>query len=343
MKIDDVFLSGLGVMQPDTMSATDAVAQGLYDEATRIENGLTAVCIAGDMAPADMAVHAARHAYERSGDDPARLGMIFHASVYHQGPEMWLPAYYIQRELVSNAIPAFEIRMGCSGMVAALELAACRLGAMSPNQTVLVTAADNLNSPLFDRWSVPGFIAADAGSALVLSRGSGFARLASAASIAVPELEPMHRGGEPMFPPGATDGRKIDLTARAVHFRDNFMPLEDAAGLAAVGLQRLVNQVLTEADTKLVDIKKLIYVNAAGYFIEHLVLKPLGITVEQTTWEFGKGIGHAGASDHVLSLNHLLTTGQLEAGDRLLLVSSAPGYSSSCAVIEILNVPSWAT
>lgn len=342
MKVDNVYFTSLGVLLPERASAEEAVKQGLYDAEAYAQNQLTAVCVAGDISAPEMAVLAGRHALERTGTDVSQVGMLFHAGVFLQGPEMWLPGYYILRELGGNAIPAFDIRMGCNSVFAALELATTRMAALDPEQSVLITAADNMASPLIDRWNVPGFLVGDAASALLLSQRGGFARLLAIGSMSVTELEPMHRGAEPLFPPGATSGRKIDMLARGMHFVENVMEIQQAGEMTVKGLQELTGRTLAEAGVEKGEIKRLIYGNAAGYFLEHLVLNPLGFTVEQSTWQFGAGIGHTGASDQLLSLDHLVTTGAVEPGDKILLAGGAPGYSLSCAVVEILDIPAWA-
>ncbi|MGA8117791.1 MAG: ketoacyl-ACP synthase III family protein [Actinocatenispora sp.] len=342
MRVGDVYFTGLGVMQPKRVSAREAVAKGWYDETAYKENGLTAVCVAGEISPPEMAVIAARHAFARSGEDPKDVGALFHSSAFLQGPEMWLPGYYIQRELIGGRVPAFEIRLGCNGLFGSLELATCRMAVMPHDQTVLVTTADNMESPLLNRWNVqPGFLIGDAGSSVILSRRPGFARLLSVGTSAVSELEQLHRGNEPLFPPGASSGRKIDMTERAIYFRDNVMDLTTLAELGNEALKDLTAQVLDEADTKPDEIARIAYNNTAGYFLEHLVLKPLNYTFAQSTFKFGSGIGHTGASDQLLSLNYLLTTGGVKPGDRVLLSGGAPGYSLACAVVEILEIPDW--
>ena len=124
LKVSDVFLTGLGVFQPPTVDAGQAARRGEYDAANYLENRLTGVCIAGDISPPEMAVHAARQALSRADADPARIGLLLHATVYWQGPEMWHSPSYIQKQIIGNSVPGFEIRLGCNGMFAALELAA---------------------------------------------------------------------------------------------------------------------------------------------------------------------------------------------------------------------------
>ena len=341
MKVTNVYLSGLGVLQPPVADAGHAARRGEYSPAAYLENRLTGACIAGDISPPEMAVRAARQALSRAAADPARIGMVLHATIRDQGPEGWLPATYIQREIAGTPAPAFEIRLGCNGVFAAMEVAAGHLAAAA-DRTVLVTAAENLGTPLIDRWNAsPGFILGDAASALLLDGGGGFARLRAVGSAAVPELEPLYRGGEPLWPPPPAEGRKVDLRERAEYFRDNVMSLAAADELRIRARLDLIERTLDEADRKLVDMTRVVAGNSAAYMVQHDLLEPLGITMERTTWQFGRGIGHTGASDQFLSLNHLLVTGQLAAGDHLLLFGGAPA-TMSCAVLEILDVPEWA-
>ncbi|HEU5354416.1 MAG TPA: ketoacyl-ACP synthase III family protein [Actinocrinis sp.] len=340
MKVSDVFLTGLGVFQPPTVDAGQAARRGEYDAANYLENRLTGVCIAGDISPPEMAVHAARQAISRADADPARIGLLMHATVYWQGPEMWHSPSYIQKQIIGNSVPGFEIRLGCNGVFAALELAAARMASLDPAETALLTSAENFGTPLIDRWNgAPGFLEGDAGCALLLSGRSGFARLLAVGSAAMPEVEELNRGGEPLFPPAP--GKYIDMRSRAMYFREHVMSLADAAEVNNRTQVDLVERTLEEAQLKLEDMSRVIYGNVAGYLNEQLVLEPLGIPVERTTWQFGRGIGHTGASDQWLSLNHLLLTGQLAPGDHVLMAGGAPATVSS-AVLEILEVPEWA-
>jgi 3-oxoacyl-[acyl-carrier-protein] synthase-3 len=342
LKVTDVYLSGLGVFQPPAADAGQAARRGEYDPGTYLENRLTGLCIAGDVSPPEMAVHAARQAVSRAAADPARIGMVLHATIFFQGPEGWHAPAYIQKEIVGNAIPAFEIRLGCNGVFAGLELAAPRMGVMGPDETVLLTVADNFGSPLVDRWNgAPGYIQGDAGSALLLSRRAGFARLLAVSSATMPEVEQLNRGGEPLYPSSAPLGTKVDMRSRALYFREKVMSLADATRVHNRAQVEVIERSLDEAERKLDDMTRVIFGNVASYLMEQLLLEPLGISMDRTTWQFGRGIGHTGASDQLLSLNHLLVTGQLAAGDHVLLAGGGPASVCS-AVLEILDVPEWA-
>lgn len=343
MKVTGVYLSGLGVCQPPAVDAGQAARRGDYDAATYLENRFTAVCVAGDISPPEMAVQAARQAVQRAGADPARIGMVLHAAFFSQGPEGWHAPAYVQKEIAGNTAPAFEIRMGCAGLFAGLELAVPRLGLMDPAETVLLTAAVNFGSPLVDRWNgAPGFPQGDAGGALLLSSRPGFAQLRAIAISSMPELEQLHRGGEPLWPPPLpSPDNKLALRSRAQYFSQHVMPLAQATELQNRAQVEVIERTLDEADRKLDDMTRVIYTNVSGYIMDQFLLDPLGIPMELTTWQFGRGIGHTGPSDYLLALNHLLVTGQLTPGDHVLLTGGGPACVSS-AILEILEVPGWA-
>ena len=68
MRLQETYISGLGVYLPETVSVEDAVKQGLYPAADAAANQLTGVAIAGDTPAPEMALRAAQDAFKRSGD-----------------------------------------------------------------------------------------------------------------------------------------------------------------------------------------------------------------------------------------------------------------------------------
>ncbi|HEY3872718.1 MAG TPA: ketoacyl-ACP synthase III family protein [Actinocrinis sp.] len=342
MKLTNVYLSGLGVYQPPTVDTREAARRGEYHPGFYQENKFTGLCVAGDVPPVEMAVQAGRQALSRAGDDPGRVGLLLHTAMHWQGPEGWNAAAYIQKNVVGGTIPAFEIRVGCGGLFAALELAAPRLDGPGSDETVLVTTAENFGTQLVDRWNaLPGYIQGDAGSALLLDRNAGFARLRALGCITVSEVEQLYRGGEPLWPPTLSPGEKPDMRPRVTYFRENVMALAEANEIIARSLVKVIEQTLDEAERSLDDIARVVYMNAASFVMHQQLLEPLGIPMERTTWDFGRGLGHCGANDQPLSLNHLLVTGQLQAGDHVLVAGGGPAMVAA-AVLEILEVPEWA-
>ena len=342
MRTPDVFINGIGVFLPETVSVADAVAQGLYHQLDVDQHGWTGVAVAGDVPAPEMALQAAQEAVKRSGIAPTELNLLLYADSWHQGPDGWQPQYYLQRHLVGGDALAVEVKHGCSGMFSSLELAASYLVADPARTGALIVTADNFGTPMMNRWRPgPGFIVGDAASAVVLTRQPGFAQLLSVCTATVPEAEEMHRAGEPFFPPGATVGTTVDFTSRSEAFRTNALRRGGTQALFKVAQQTVavVERCLDEAGITLKDVVRVAFMNSSKEIVEQRGTGALGLPLSMSTWEFGASVGHLGASDQLVSFDHLLATGQLQPGDHLLMAGIGPGVTLAAAVVKVLSVP----
>ena len=75
-------------------------------------------------------------------------------------------------------------------------------------------------------------------------------------------------------------------------------------------------------------------------YIEAL-LAPFGRPWEMGVLDYGRDLGHLSVSDHPAALTHLIVTGQIGVGDRVLMVNNGAGMSLTVAVIRIENMPQW--
>jgi 3-oxoacyl-[acyl-carrier-protein] synthase III len=342
LKTPDVLISGLGTFLPDRVPIGWAVERGLIDPAAAADYGITSVTVAGELAAPEMAVRASRQALERAGQDAESLSLLLYVSVWYQGPHGWCPQYYVQRHTGAAQATAAEIRQGCMGMFSALELAASHLMASPDHEAALVTSADNFTSPLLERWRFsPHFVMGDAGCAVVLSTRKGFARLKSVNAVTLPEYEAMHRGPEPLYPPGATLPGKLDFGNNKHRWLDG--PDRDPAGpLKLVAAQdELISRTLDESAITLADVSRVAYANGSRERVEGRAMVPLGLPMSRSTWEQGRTVGHIGAGDQVVALEQLLGSGSLGPGDHLLMLGVGPGLNIACAVVEVLETPHW--
>ncbi|MER6365961.1 ketoacyl-ACP synthase III family protein [Kitasatospora sp. NPDC001527] len=351
MRTPGTYIKGLGVFLPRTVSTAEAVAQGLYP-AQEIElHELAGAAVAGPTPAPEMALWAAQDAYERSGHRPHDTDLLLYADSWHQGPDGWQPQYYLQRHLVGGDVLALEVRQGCNGMFGALELAAGHLAGLGTSRdgerppTALLVASDNFGTPMMDRWRMgPGYVTGDAASAVLLTREPGFAELLAAGSLTVAEAEGMHRGAEPLFPPGPTVGRPLDFTTRNAEFKQHSAATgQGTAALVQVQVSTLavVERTLEEAGIELADVTRVAYMNYSREIVEQRCMAALGLPLEKSTWDFGRTVGHLGASDQIVSLDHLLSTGGLGPGDHLLMLGVGPGVTLSAAVVRILQPAPW--
>jgi 3-oxoacyl-[acyl-carrier-protein] synthase-3 len=326
------------------MDAREAVDAGLYDPSDFVESGQLSALVAGaDDKPPDMAVTAARQALRRSGIPADGIDVLIHAAVFVQGPEMWAPHAYIMRELGTGNIPAFEVRQGCNGILAAAELAVGLLHADPSRTTALLTTADNFNSPVINRWqsSALGLVAGDAATATVLSTVTGFATIEAINSAVFPEIEGMTRGDEPLG--AGPDGRRdpIDMARRTAQFSSRHLTLQKVVDVIRDAHLQVAWRSLDEVGIDVDGVRRVIYANAARGTVERVMTEPLGVPLSKSTWEYGRRVGHMGASDHLASLEYLLADEALDPGDRVLLVGGAPGWSAASAVLTVNERPGW--
>jgi clorobiocin biosynthesis protein CloN2 len=347
MRAQDIYVSGMGVFLPEILSVETAVERGLFP-ADQVEGqGYTGIAVAGDLPAPEMALRAGQDALKQSQVSPSDIAALFYVDSWHQGPEGWLPQFYLQHYLVGDGADmlAVEVKHGCNGTFSAIELAIGTLRAESQRKAALITASDNFGTPHMNRWDPGGnfCVAGDGSSALVLTKEPGFAQLLSFCTDSFSIMEEACRAGVNMFPPGPTVGQQLDFFARVEAFKQKAVAEGIAWTLPLKHQQKNIGcmrRALAEAGVEASDITRVIVHNLAREETEPY-LGVLGFPLAQSTWDYGRGIGHLGASDHVISIHHLLTTDQLRAGDHLLLCGFGAGNTYKAAVIKILAIPEW--
>jgi 3-oxoacyl-[acyl-carrier-protein] synthase III len=344
MRFEDVYIAGTGSWLPARTSTAEAIARGRCDPALARRNDIAAVAVGTEKdSPPEMAAAAARVALDRAGGHAGGrvdIDLVLHANLHYQGHELWGAASYVQRTAVGNRCPAMEVRQVSNGGMAALQLAAGYL-AGAGRSAALVTAADMFPLPGFDRWHTdPGTVYADGGAAVVLSRAGGVARLRSLVLISDPDLEGMHRAGDAYGPAPMTYAEPLDLDT---HARAFFAQVGSSAAVARIraGHGEALRRALADAETELGEISRFVVPHFGRRRLEAIYLRQLGISLDQTTWQWSRQVGHLGAGDQFASLNHLLETGAVTTGDRCLLLGVGAGFSWSGAVVEILCSPRW--
>ena len=349
MRWREIYVAGLGSWLPEPVPVSECVAAGECGQEWIDDFGYESVRIAREAAgetrtaPPDMAVAAGRTAHERSGIGRSAYSLLLHGSTWFQGLDIWPAASYVAARTVGKAVPALDVQQRCNVGISALDLAAAHLSAgYGTGSAVMVTTADRFGGPGANRWRLRhGNAYADGGTATVLSTEGGFARLLATATVADNGLEPMARGDEPFQPVSRAAARQIDLTARG----DAHKAVSDET-LTNIRFGKVMQEakqaVLDDAGLGIEDIAYVVIPSTGriqGPFqIHHL----LGVDEDRTTWEFARRSGHIGAGDWAAGLEHLLLTGELGAGDHVMLYGGGAGYTLTTAVLEILAVPDWA-
>ncbi|WP_034089990.1 ketoacyl-ACP synthase III family protein [Streptacidiphilus albus] len=342
MRWNDIHIASVGTWLPEPVSAADAVREGKYT-AERYETfGYRSTLQADDVAPPDMAVWAAENALKRSGVDPSEFSLLLHGSLWFQGLDIWPAASYIAHRTVGRHVPAMDVQQRCNIGISGLELAAAHLtSGLRGGSAVMVTTADRWSEPGVNRWNLHELSAyGDGGTAIVLSSRGGFARLLSTATVADNSLEGLARGNEPFrtASPAATEG--IDLSRRSHEYTSAGDEREIMLRFGRTMLQAKA-EALTDAGITTADLTRVITPATGRRKGDHQVHHLLGVTEEQTTWAYGSTTGHVGGGDWAAGLDHLIATGGLAAGDKVMLFGGGAGYTCTVAVLEIEEVPQW--
>lgn len=333
-----MFLVATGSAIPaDRVTTAAAVRQGVLPQAIA-DLAQTESVRVSPQAAVELGARAGRMALARSGIEPGRVGLLLHASTYHQGHDLWPAASYLQREVLANACSAVEIRQMSNGALAGLDLASSHLTA-HPDDAVLLTAADRFAPPGIDRWLTdPGSPYGDGAGAVLVSGRGGFARVRALALHADPSLEPLHRGTDAFTPGPFAAGRPVDFTPS----KQSFLAAEGAARVAvrtAAGQREVVDKALAEAGVEMRDIDWFLLPHFGLRRLMSIYVRPYDIDLARTTWAWNRTIGHLGAADPLAGLDHLAATGALRPGRLLAMISVGAGYTWGCAILEILGEP----
>ncbi|QTD96711.1 ketoacyl-ACP synthase III family protein [Streptomyces cyanogenus] len=339
MKTENLYLRSIGVSLPaERVTLAEAFEAGHCRPNEFTGSDLVEVPVAPGTPGVELAADAARRALDLAGLPVEQLALLIHATMFSEGPEGWAPVGYVMRELGCGQIPGFEVSQGCNGTLAGVELAAGWLALAPEGAGALVTAGLQADLPQVERWRSAGFGMAigDGGSALLLGKEEGIARIEAVNSLTYADLEAMHRGDLPLAQGGTGAPAKVDVPGRAREFaiarRYNQF---DFHRIFTMMYAEVTQRTLKEAGFTTDDLERVVFTNAGAEIIEADLLQPLGLPLSRATWDFGRTIGHIGASDQAISLDHLLRSGQLDAGDRVLLVGGTQGYNVSSVVLTV--------
>ncbi|KKC98479.1 ketoacyl-ACP synthase III family protein [Photobacterium halotolerans] len=329
-----MYLSGLDITLPARrMTTQQAIEAREYDVPNAERDGYFSAAIEDELYPADMGLLAAQKALAESGHAPEQVATLSYASIHRHGhARLWSPAAYLQHQLkVDHALPV-SIQHGCNGGFLALKLMAPHIQA---DRVGLLVTADRFSESGFNRWLGDyGLIYGDAAVAATVSAQSGFAKILHFDICSLPALERLHR--LPLPSPETTDSylSEYDIRQTKKSFLEAFsregfvQPIQQA-------LTRLRHSLLNQYNLSERPARWLIPPFVGNSIREETYEAYFGDLATHNAWQFGREIGHTGASDGLLGLHLLRQSGQLQSKDRVLVISAGAGFSCSVVLLEM--------
>ncbi|MEU9701208.1 ketoacyl-ACP synthase III family protein [Streptomyces sp. NPDC047981] len=326
---DGVFIGAVAAALGDTQDLEDAVSQGRYDAHDHERDSYRAVRVAPDSALPGLVLRAAGLARDRSGVAPGDIDLVVHAFAGHAREAG--RAAHVSRELACSAATAMEVVQASNGGLAALHLVASYLSASPAMRAALLTTVDCAAGTGADRYRTErGKVLGDGATGLVVTTGSGVARVLSTAVLGdAPEGALVRADLEWRVPEGARAGG-----GGAVGGPGGRTP-DDLAAVLAEREREVLELALSEAGATVADVTRFVFPNLGRRLQGWSRRAALGIHEERTTWDWGTGVGHLRSGDQAAGLAHLLDAGELAPGDLVVLVGGGCGRSFGCAVLEM--------
>ena len=339
MRWKKLHLRGIGAALGEIIAVDDL-------ESARTLPGATsqrAVSIARDSTGMDLAVRAGRNALASmamTATGPLPIpDLHFHAAIWRgsRGIDFWSRAAYVRSRL---GLPAgrgiaTELNAMSNSLVGGIDISA-RILAGSPDlDTVLLTGGETFGPPAFDHLTADHGIAyGDGGSALILGRHPGLARILATSSYTDPTLEQLHRGNHRFAPAGTTE-------LGIERIRERKRQYTDTVGAASVtrrnhdGVHAVMDEALRDADLQLDQLRWILLPHYGRHLLDTQCLKPLGITADRTLCHAGDQWGHIGPNDQIIGLTHLLARGAVDPGDHVALLGIGIGMTWTATILRI--------
>jgi 3-oxoacyl-[acyl-carrier-protein] synthase III len=341
MRLDDLYVNGIGCDVGALTPVAVPIAAGEFTPDDAVRTGQLSTAVAERHGP-ELAVRAGRAALRQlraTTGESIEPTLCLHAGIYYSGIDFWHAASYVRDQVGIGAGPGLTLELGAmsNSVVAGIDVAASVLRGRPDHEAALITAGDRFGGPGFPHWNTDiGIVYGDAGSAVVLSRRPGIARIRSMASFTDPSLEGLQRGDEPFRTASVAAHRSVDIRRRKRQWLTRRSATE-VIGRNGDAVSSVVKTVLTDAGLDLPDLAKICAPHYGRRLVETQILRPLGITEDRTMTELGLRVGHLGASDQIVALDHLLRSGEVADGDHVLLLGIGVGMTWTAVLLELGN------
>ena len=338
MRLDDIWINGLGAETGELLPTADAVAAGSYSLEAAESTGMVSYSRCRE-APPELAVTAGREASKAAAAHGVEVGpetQLVHGHAGFQGIDNWSASCWIAGELLGERLETVPFSVGAwsNGALTGLMIGANLLTAQPPLGAVLVTTADRVRPPSDRFYASPGMIFGDGAAAAVLSRRPGGVRLISLVGETDTVLGGLARGNatfsdapSPQPPDGRERTREFLASGR--------VSLRGVQQRATERIQSVVGRALDDAGLESRDIDWVAAPFIGRTLFRESFVRPLDLRPRGTTLELGLTLGHLSAADQLVGLHQLVTSGTAAPGDHVLAIGTGMGFTYAAAVLRV--------
>ena len=270
-----------------------------------------------DEQASDLACSAARHALEAAGRKPADIDLIIVAT---STPDMIFPstACIVQRKLGIQGCPAFDVQAVCSGFVYALSVADSLIRTGGARRALVI------GTEIFSR--ILDFN--DRTTCVLFGDGAGCVVLEASEvpGILASELHADGRHADILCTPGTVSGGQV--VGHPLLRMDGPAVFKMAVGV----LEKVARSVLDKAGKSPDDIDWLIP-HQANIRIMHSTAKKLRIPLDKLVVTLDEH-GNTSAASIPLALDAAVRTGQVKAGDTVMLEGVGGGFTWGAVLLD---------
>ncbi|MFQ5410946.1 MAG: beta-ketoacyl-ACP synthase III [Phycisphaerae bacterium] len=325
-----VQIIGTGSALPQRVVTNDEFARRLETTDTwiRERTGIRERHVAGKgETTASLATHAARAALDDANMDPDEIDMILLATIT---PEAILPstACFVQKDLCTHPVPAFDIAAACSGFIYALVNATFMLQT-GHYKNILV-----IGSEVMTRISDPE----DRATCILFGDGAGAMILRATPDSNGPAI--LHftinaegTGDTLLHVPAG--GSRLPSSHMTVDERLHYVKMSgrEVYKLAVKRNHELVDTTITQAGIDPNEIA-LVIPHQSNHRIIESARQRLGLPKERMFTNIDRCGNTSGASIPI-GLDECLKTGRVKAGDLVLLIAFGAGFTWGSALLRL--------
>ncbi len=286
--------------------------------------GVERVRVCGQKQPYDLALEAAAAALAEAGVAAREIDLIVDFSTLPGEQAQYLSfAQKLSADLGAETSLNFSYKVGgCGGLHLALKNAQALMAADERLRTALLVAADS--PPAGSRSLLPVTVQGDAGSAVVLRRGSG----EGPALLATEVLSLSHLYDTITISRHANGSGDLVINVDSARLQNELMPIY------YLNFWRLVNQTLSRKSLHLGDVDHFLYSNISRTDREGF-RKALEVSEEKFYSIRLAEYGHTLASDLVINYTDLRREGRMRPGQLLLFASAGIGFTWGVSLARV--------